>query len=121
MVDGHTLIDMTVTEKLFLGSDGKHCWNRCKGTQVSAFSLHPGVIKTSLGRSFNTFLADMFYFLATPFLRTIPQGVATTIYAATAPELDGRYAAFRDQLLWRQLLLLHSDFNRQYAAKCQEY
>eukprot|EP00884_Botryococcus_braunii_P023186 jgi/Botrbrau1/9551/Bobra.0089s0010.1 len=67
---------------------------RCKGTQVSAFSLHPGVIKTSLGRSFNKFLSMVFYFLISPFLKSVPQGVATTIFAATAPELDGRSGAY---------------------------
>lgn len=61
--------------------------DRVKDTKVTAVSLHPGVIKTNLGRHmglssftdafFTTFITD----------KTIPQGASTTLYGCLAPEL----------------------------------
>lgn len=61
---------------------------------VSAFSLHPGVIPTNLSRSMG--IMDPVYrkLGALFFMKTIPQGAATTVYAATAPELEGRSGAY---------------------------
>jgi len=50
-------------------------------------SLHPGVIPTDLGR--NNWTADLFYKVGNLFMKDIPQGAATTVYVATAPELEG--------------------------------
>eukprot|EP01121_Diplochlamys_sp_Union-15-3_P013525 TRINITY_DN4204_c0_g1_i12.p1 TRINITY_DN4204_c0_g1~~TRINITY_DN4204_c0_g1_i12.p1 ORF type:complete len:163 (-),score=24.40 TRINITY_DN4204_c0_g1_i12:334-822(-) len=65
---------------------------RLKGTGVSSYSLHPGVIPTELGRSH--WYSELFYKLGKPFFKTIPQGAATTIYVATSPDvatLGGHY------------------------------
>lgn len=56
---------------------------------VGAFALHPGVIPTQLTRSMG-FAGAVFRTLAGAFTKTVAQGAATSVYAATAPELDGR-------------------------------
>jgi NAD(P)-dependent dehydrogenase (short-subunit alcohol dehydrogenase family) len=59
---------------------------RLAGTGVTAFSLHPGVIPTGLSKHFG--LAGKLYrALGGLFLKSIAQGAATTVFAATAPEL----------------------------------
>lgn len=54
----------------------------------SAFSLHPGVIPTALSRHMG-FLGSIFRGVGQLFMKTVPQGAATTVFAATAPELAG--------------------------------
>lgn len=58
---------------------------RLAGTEVSANSVHPGVIHTDLARS--TKLGTIFYTLGTPFMKNIPQGAATTCFVATHPSV----------------------------------
>jgi len=47
---------------------------------VQAFSLHPGTIPTDLAR--HSYVVGLFYGAAKPFLKSIAQGAATTIYCA---------------------------------------
>ena len=54
---------------------------------VHAYSLHPGVIATELSR--NSTMAGVFYTMAKPFLKSIEQGAATTMFCA----LDNRAVA----------------------------
>jgi len=70
------------------------------GTQgVQAFSVHPGGIHTELGRhmtpatiqSLMGRIADSGREFA---WKTIPQGAATTVWAATSPDLDGHGGAY---------------------------
>jgi len=60
---------------------------RLEGTGVTSNSLHPGVIKTELVR--DTTLGQIFTVVGAPFLKSIPQGAATTVYVATASDLAG--------------------------------
>jgi NAD(P)-dependent dehydrogenase (short-subunit alcohol dehydrogenase family) len=60
---------------------------------VLTFSLHPGVIATNLSRSMGV-LGSVFRVVGRLFLKSIPQGAATTIFAATAPELARRSGAY---------------------------
>ncbi len=66
-----------------------------KGSE--AFSVHPGVIETELARHMTE--EDMEMFAAgiesgaIP-VKTVPQGAATQVYAATAPELAGKGGAY---------------------------
>ena len=65
---------------------------RCAGDGVGSFSLHPGAIVTELGRHMSP--EDMAELRsrapAGGFVwKTVPCGAATSVYAATAPELDG--------------------------------
>lgn len=59
---------------------------------VHAYAVHPGVIQTELSRHMDQADFDMIISRAGGNLKTktIPAGAATTVYAATAPELEGR-------------------------------
>ena len=55
---------------------------------ITANSLHPGTLMlTSIGRS--SLPARLLLTLALPFAKTLVQGAATSVYCATAPELEG--------------------------------
>ena len=60
---------------------------------VEVFSLHPGVIPTNLTRSMGV-IGSVFRAVGKLFLKTIPQGAATSVYAAVAPELTGQTGAY---------------------------
>ncbi len=58
---------------------------------VHAYAVHPGMVPTDLGRHLST--DDMTALVAhaggdLPPMKTIPQGAATTVFAAIAPELE---------------------------------
>lgn len=63
-----------------------------------AFSLHPGGIMTELGRHLTqetmAVLTDSIPAGQTMDWKTVPQGAATTVFAATAPELDAHGGAY---------------------------
>jgi NAD(P)-dependent dehydrogenase (short-subunit alcohol dehydrogenase family) len=60
---------------------------------VLAFSLHPGVIPTNLSRSMGA-LGTVFRTVGRLFMKTVAQGAATSVFAATAPELEGASGAY---------------------------
>ena len=60
---------------------------------VLAFSLHPGVIPTNLSRHMGVG-AFVFNTLGRLFMKTVAQGAATSVYAATAPGLEGQSGAY---------------------------
>lgn len=60
---------------------------------VLAFALHPGVIATGLARHMG-WRGRLFHVLGRPFFKTVEQGAATTVFAATAPELQGHTGAY---------------------------
>ncbi len=62
---------------------------RLKNQGVRAFSVHPGVIETNLGRHLPEEDLKRLEQMK-PIQKTIPSGAATSVYAATAPELDGK-------------------------------
>lgn len=70
---------------------------RLKAKGAEAFAVHPGVIQTELARHMTE--EDMAMFAsgiesgAIP-MKSIPQGAATQVYAATAPELAGKGGAY---------------------------
>ncbi|MBO9399948.1 SDR family NAD(P)-dependent oxidoreductase [Shimia sp. R9_3] len=59
---------------------------------VTSFAVHPGGIATELGRNLDPSVAPMLeQMMATPgLLKSIPQGAATSCWAATSPELNGK-------------------------------
>ncbi|MGK2948241.1 MAG: SDR family NAD(P)-dependent oxidoreductase [Acidimicrobiales bacterium] len=61
---------------------------------VRAFAVHPGVIATELSRHLTEESMAAFRAMQRPGERTVmksvPQGAATTVYAATSPDLDGQ-------------------------------
>lgn len=61
-----------------------------------ANAVHPGVISTNLGRHMNRFMNGSLRALGPLFLKTIPQGAATQVWAAVHPDtavLNGEYTA----------------------------
>ncbi|XP_076825879.1 WW domain-containing oxidoreductase-like isoform X2 [Clavelina lepadiformis] len=62
---------------------------RLSGLGVISYSLHPGnMMYTSLPNSY--WFYKILFFLARPFTKSMRQGASCTIYAAVAPELQGR-------------------------------
>ena len=64
---------------------------------IEAFSVHPGVIGTNLGK----YLRIRDYLMFMPMMifgglkrKSIPAGAATQVFAATAPEISGRGGSF---------------------------
>ncbi|XP_008293503.1 retinol dehydrogenase 12-like [Stegastes partitus] len=59
---------------------------RLEGTGVTTYSLHPGVVKTDLGRHLNGPMQVLMK-VSSPFLKNPVQGAQTTIYCAVEPSL----------------------------------
>lgn len=69
-----------------------------QGTNVTTYSLHPGVVQTELGRhihqSVNGFIHWAFHFFGNFFFKTVTRGAQTTIYCAVDESLatqSGKY------------------------------
>mgnify|MGYP003667752633 CR=1 FL=1 len=58
-------------------------------TDATANCLHPGVIKTNLVRHLPAWQQWGMKYLGVPFLKSIPEGAATSCYVATNPDLVG--------------------------------
>jgi NAD(P)-dependent dehydrogenase (short-subunit alcohol dehydrogenase family) len=66
---------------------------RLRGTGVTVNCLHPGVVATSFGKNSGGWIKSLST-LAGPFLLTPKRGAATSVYLASAPEVEtvtGRY------------------------------
>jgi len=69
---------------------------RLQTTSVTANALHPGVVSTSFGAEDPARLQRLFVPIMRPFMKTPAQGAATSIYLASAPDLEqvtGRFFA----------------------------
>ncbi len=69
---------------------------RFEGSGKTANALHPGVIRTNLGRHMNPVANVMFGLIGPIFLKSIPQGAATQCYLAAHPDVatvSGEYFA----------------------------
>jgi NAD(P)-dependent dehydrogenase (short-subunit alcohol dehydrogenase family) len=60
---------------------------RLKGTNVTTYSVLPGVIMTNLGRHLPRWKIMLSKLIGWTFMRSIEQGVATTCYVATSPDV----------------------------------
>jgi len=69
---------MLFTDELF---------NKFKEKSLKVFSLHPGLILTDLGRHVNGCMI-CFFALFVCFLRSIPRGATTTLFAAVSNKAD---------------------------------
>lgn len=58
------------------------------GVNITANCLHPGVIATDLGR--HSFLFRILGVVGSIFMKSIPQGAATTVFATVYPDLKDR-------------------------------
>jgi WW domain-containing oxidoreductase len=74
----------------------KELARRFVGTKQTANAVHPGVIRTKLGRHMNPVATAAFGLVGRLVLKTVPQGAATEVYVATHPSLadvSGAYFA----------------------------
>jgi len=60
-----------------------------EGTNVAAYSLHPGAIRTELQRHLSWGDMGMVVLTKVGFFKTIGQGAATSVYLAIAPDVEG--------------------------------
>jgi NAD(P)-dependent dehydrogenase (short-subunit alcohol dehydrogenase family) len=75
---------------LFGGELGR----RLAGTGVSSFSLDPGVVATRIAQDGDTTFAGIAWKLMSYRMLTPEQGAATTLYAATDPQLEEHTGAY---------------------------
>jgi retinol dehydrogenase 14 len=71
---------------------------RLEGTGVTATVLHPGLVRTAFSAEDPSPLARLMVPLLRPFMKTPAQGAATSVYLASARDVDGvtgRYFAHR--------------------------
>jgi len=61
---------------------------RLEGTTTTSNAVHPGIIMTNLGRHYPTWKIMLSKLIGWTFMRSVEQGVATTCYVATNPELS---------------------------------
>jgi NAD(P)-dependent dehydrogenase (short-subunit alcohol dehydrogenase family) len=72
----------------------KELARRLAGTRRTANAVHPGVIRTNLGRHMNP-IANAFFGLVGPLvLKNVAQGAATEVYAAVHPAVAGVSGAY---------------------------
>jgi NAD(P)-dependent dehydrogenase (short-subunit alcohol dehydrogenase family) len=62
---------------------------RIEHTDATANSVHPGVIMTNLGKHLPVWQQWAGKYFGWVFMKTIPEGAATTCYVATSPDLIG--------------------------------
>ncbi len=67
----------------------KELARRFQGTRRTANAVHPGVIKTNLGRHMNPLAGLVFGIVGPLVLKSVPQGAATEVFVATHPSLAG--------------------------------
>jgi NAD(P)-dependent dehydrogenase (short-subunit alcohol dehydrogenase family) len=63
---------------------------KLEGTNVTANSLHPGVIASGFGRNNKGVFGFIMRNLAGPFLGSEEAGAKTSVYLASSPEVDGK-------------------------------
>ncbi len=59
------------------------------GNGATSNSLHPGVIRTNLGRHMNPIVSVALGLFMRPMSKSVEQGAATSCYVAVRPELEG--------------------------------
>jgi NAD(P)-dependent dehydrogenase (short-subunit alcohol dehydrogenase family) len=67
-----------------------------QGTRKSAFAVHPGVIRTNLGRHMNPVLNSMMGMFDALTLKNVAEGAATQCYVAVHPDATQSGAYFAD-------------------------
>ncbi|XP_045135874.1 retinol dehydrogenase 11-like isoform X1 [Portunus trituberculatus] len=99
---------------------------KLKGTNVNAYSLHPGVVQTDLGRhihqSVNGFIHWAFHFFGNFFFKTVKRGAQTTIYCAVEESLatqTGKYYSDCAEKQPHQLALCDDDARRLWDVSSE--
>jgi hypothetical protein len=61
---------------------------RLEGTMVTATCLHPGFVRTSIGRDLPVIPRSIFRFISL-FIRSPQKGAQTIVYLASSPQVQG--------------------------------
>jgi len=61
---------------------------KLEGTRVTVNAVHPGVVRTNLGRD-STGIVRLGFSVMQPFLKTPEQGAVTSVYLASSAEVEG--------------------------------
>lgn len=85
--DKYSAIKAYGNSKLFNIYFTKSLAERYKDKGITAFALHPGVVKTSFNSKLTGFI-KFFFSLATPFMISPEKGAETPVFLATAPKLE---------------------------------
>jgi WW domain-containing oxidoreductase len=72
----------------------KELARRLAGTRKTANAVHPGVIKTNLGRHMNPIASLAFGMVGPLVLKSVPQGAATEVYVAVHPAVAATSGAY---------------------------
>jgi len=72
----------------------KELARRLAGTGKTANAVHPGVIKTNLGRHMNPVASFVFGMVGPLVLKSVPQGAATEVYVAAHPDVTTTSGAY---------------------------
>jgi len=75
--------------KLMLTTYTLELARRLEGTGVTVNVVEPGFVATNLGRNSGSFLNSLMFTLVRPMQITPDKAAENTVYAATAPELEG--------------------------------
>jgi len=73
--------------KLAIALFSQELSRRLEGTAVTSNSVLPGIIMTNLGRHYPTWKILLSKLIGWTFMRSVEEGIATTCYVATNPEL----------------------------------
>ena len=100
---------------------------RLRGTNATSNSVHPGIIKTNLGRHFPRWKRALSELIGWTFMKGIPAGAATGCYVATNPRLAGVSGCYfancnpevpggrmQDEALAARLWAVSEDLTRQW-------
>jgi NAD(P)-dependent dehydrogenase (short-subunit alcohol dehydrogenase family) len=79
--------------KLFNIYFAKSLAERYANKGITAFALHPGVVKTNFTAGLSGLL-KVFFSLATPFMISAEKGALTPVYLATAPKLQSKSGSY---------------------------
>lgn len=106
---GYSAVKAYGNSKLFNIMFTRQLAAELKGTEVTAFSLHPGVVNTNFASESDTWFAK-FFNLGRLFMRSPEKGAETTVYLCTAEGIEGHSGMyFRDKKPVRPVRAARSD------------
>uniref|UniRef100_A0A8C4QDE2 Retinol dehydrogenase 14b n=1 Tax=Eptatretus burgeri TaxID=7764 RepID=A0A8C4QDE2_EPTBU len=84
---------------------------RLEGTEVTVNALHPGMVRTNLGRHVNIPLLarPLFHLISWSLFRTPEEGARTVIYLASSPEVRGLSGLYFGDCKQEELLPIATD------------
>jgi NAD(P)-dependent dehydrogenase (short-subunit alcohol dehydrogenase family) len=86
---GYAMQSVYFNSKLFTLYFTLDLAERLRGTGITVNAVHPGVVRTQLARDFRGPMKWLFAVMMPLFFISPEKGAETSVFAATAPELDG--------------------------------